>query len=229
MKKIEELILKQYENSPLVISLLKALVESPTDRLGASSEQMISLLNIDEMTGINLDNIGEIIGQPRPFSFDDEDLYIDGLFQLGSISDPQPQYSQSHGFDAGRFIGDNSFNKIDDYGYRLVLKSRISAIYSKGTLAEIETFSKILLSGSIVVRDYTGYVWITVPYYINKILQQIIKTNVGQASGVGIKLSVNKAAHSSDKLSFAFDGRAGSLGFGGLSVPDSGGAFVSLV
>ena len=68
----------QYQKSETFKSLVRALLFE-FDQLYAVFELMQQRLDIDTASGIHLDGIGEIVGQPRPVAFDPDAQNEDGL------------------------------------------------------------------------------------------------------------------------------------------------------
>jgi hypothetical protein len=147
-----ERLISQYQNSVNLIGLFEALIDNPMIAVLNGLTPLYALYDIDTMEGVQLDGIGKIVVQPRPNSFNDADIYEEGIFTLGNESDPQPEYDINVGFGdtdnplvGGRFnAGATSGAKLNDGDYRLVLKGKIHANTTTGTVRELEQFGMVM-------------------------------------------------------------------------------------
>ena len=121
-------VISQYSDSPNLIGYINSFLESVKEsRIDA--EDLSRVLDIDCVTGDNLDLLGEILVQPRPFIGIDEPWF--------TTEDNQPTDPLSAGFNDGKFWDGKSpllgKTPATDEVYRLFLKSKIAKNVSEGT------------------------------------------------------------------------------------------------
>lgn len=63
-------LLDQYRESAKLKALLRSVIDNPGQNVRDVLEQLRGRLDIDAMSGVQLDRIGDIIGRPRPFVLD---------------------------------------------------------------------------------------------------------------------------------------------------------------
>ncbi len=191
MDDIFSLLLLQYKQSPRVLGLIYALIGAPFERYTALVEPLRTLYGIDESQGVQLDGIGDIIGQERPKSFNDADIFAEGIFTLGDSANPQPQLDALSGFSdvnnpnvGGRWDrGTIEGLSLGDIDYQSLLKGRVWINRSHGTIPDYEQYGTIVFGAPANVYPSIGSVLIAFPYYLNIIAIAVVldtlKINLG--------------------------------------------------
>ena len=128
----------QFKEADSLISYIKSLL------VGANEmEQLfcdiINVRSIDVATGVYLDIIGSIVGQPRTL------IDANDVTYFGFLGDPQ-----ANAFDVGRFRGPDEstsgFRELSDVEYRAFIRARIASNNTRGTLEEIISQIKFILN-----------------------------------------------------------------------------------
>ena len=149
-------VLTQYKNSPNLIGYIQTFIQASIDSIDDAND-LTHVLDIDCLTGKNLDLIGEIIVQPRPYIGIDEPWF--------SLEDNNPTDPLSAGFNEGKWWDGLSplLGKMlaTDDVYRLFLKSKIVKNISKGTHNELSFViqylscrSDIMIQGTNAMPEY---------------------------------------------------------------------------
>lgn len=159
-------------------------------------------LDIDLSRGLQLDLIGEIVGQPRPLSIaidPDEVFGFDPLAEddLGFPSGIPPDFGWSGvtrpdrggvwtGVD-GLFVG-----RMIDADYRTLLRARIFANQADGTVDSIARFLNYALgtTDSNVTNDTVGQVDLVISRHISSVEETIILSLVPVAAGIRVNAIV---------------------------------------
>lgn len=190
-------LLYQYQNSPKLRSLMLALTLEYCD-LEVVMEQLQTRLDIDQSHGIQLDLIGEIVGQPRPvsISIDPDEVFgfdpiatAGGGFPSGAV--PDFGWSASDRADRGGvWTGvDGLFvASMFDSDYRTLLRARIFSNGADGTVDSIVRFLNFALggSGNGIVNDTVGQVDLVVNRTLSSVELQIILSLVPVAAGIRV-------------------------------------------
>jgi hypothetical protein len=191
MDDIYSLLLLQYKQSPNVLGFIYALVGAPYERFTEQVSPLRTLYDIDLSEGVQLDGIGGIIGQPRPKSFNDADIFAEGIFSLGDANDPQPEFDTETGFGdtadpnvGGRWDrGETEGLSLGDIDYQKLLRGRVHINRSRGTIADFERYGEITFGTPANAYPYIGAVLVAFPYYLNSIAIQVVletlKMNLG--------------------------------------------------
>lgn len=222
-------LINQYQASPAVKNLLMALIDEPNSELKFALESLYGRLNIDGSSGIQLDRIGEIVGQPRPDSaselFEPEDPDNTFTFTgIGEINDPNKGFSGigREGV-GGKFAGATAIDKMPDYLYRVLLRAAIYRNNRGATIGDIELYSEIVLGVAANVINGVGYMDIQFQRPLSSQERAIIKGTLKPAAGIRIRfLSFSLGANP-----FGFAGGT-NTGFGGIGVEQEGSGFVRL-
>lgn len=228
-------LISQYQNSNNLIALFETLIDNPMSAVLDNITPLYFLNDIDLMEGVQLDNIGKIVVQPRPNSFNNADIYQEGIFTVGDSNDPQPEYDSNVGFGdtenqlvGGRFnAGTISGAKLNDGDYRLVLKGRIHANTTIGTIRELEQFGKIMFGQYSLVFPYAGGVLVVFPYFINTVAIEVVRQTLTVAKGIELLLAIQP--NPKNGKVFGFNGGANVGGFGSASDAYAGYGIIGLV
>jgi len=228
-------LISQYQNSVNLIALFEALIDNPMIAVLNGITPLYDLYDIDAMAGVQLDGIGKIIVQPRPNSFNNSDIYEEGVFTLGNNTDPQPEYDSNVGFGdtanllvGGRFnSGATSVAKLNDGDYRLVLKGKIHANNTIGTVRELEQFGMVMFGKYSLAFPYAGGVLVLFPYFINSVAIEVVRQTLTVAKGVELILAIQP--NPKNGKVFGFNGGANVGGFGSSSDSNAGYAMIGIV
>ena len=228
-------LISQYQNSVNLIALLETLIDTPMIAVLTGIAPLYALYDIDIMQGVQLDGIGKIVVQPRPDSFNDADIYQEGIFTLGNNTDPQPEYDSNVGFGdtenllvGGRFnSGASSGLKLNDGDYRLVLKGKIHANNTIGTVAQLEQFGMVMFGQYSLAFPYAGGVLVLFPYFINSVAIEVVRQTLTVAKGVELILAIQP--NPKNGKVFGFNGGANIGGFGSSSDSNAGYGMIGLV
>ena len=228
-------LISQYQNSVNFIALLETLIDNPMIAVLTGITPLYALYDIDTMEGVQLDAIGKIVVQPRPNSFNDADIYQEGIFTLGNESDPQPEYDSNVGFGdtanllvGGRFnAGATSGAKLNDGDYRLVLKGKIHANNTTGTVQELEQFGMVMFGKYSLAFPYAGGVLVLFPYFINSVAIEVVRQTLTVAKGIELLLAIQP--NPKNGKVFGFNGGANIGGFGSSSDSNAGYGMIGIV
>ena len=229
----------------LLVALLKVLIDTPYTNLSAAFGQLRGRLDIDTMDGVQLDGIGQILGQPRPqvldfaeagtaFEFsedglsgsawDDAGVWDDaGTWSDGS--DPNKAFSSLDAPDqGGRFAGLTTNQLMGDVDYRVLLRARILANTTAATIPDLEAYGTAVLGVPVRVVNGLGQISITVTGRLSPVIRGVFQETMQAAAGVGII----SFTYGVSPDSFTFDGPGGT-GFGATNQPKSGSGFARLL
>lgn len=190
-------LLYQYQNSPLLRGLMLALTLEYCN-LEVVQAELETRLDIDLSSGVQLDLIGEIVGQPRPVSVSINPDEVFGFDPLatgagGFPSGQTPDFGWSGvtrpdrggvwtGID-GLFVA-----KMFDADYRTLLRARIFSNGADGTVDSIVGFLNFAVgvTGNNVVNTTVGQVDLTVARRLSSVEQQIILALAPVAAGIRV-------------------------------------------
>lgn len=153
---VEYRLIDQYRESPLLMALLMVLIDNPLPDIETALEQLSLRLSIDDMTGKNLDAIGEIVGLKRPASLGDETEYYDGVFTYSSSGALVTDKAKGYGF--GEYPADVDFSAMGDADYRRFLKAKIIKNNSNKTILDCQKAAQLILGEPYDVTEYTNTV-----------------------------------------------------------------------
>lgn len=123
-----------FQKDPVFDLLVKSVTDYETEIQEQLYDYYDKVFNIDKSSGLLLDLIGKIVGQPRfliaydtaeYFGFQGHPLAL----SFGTTEDPNVG-----GYWKSASNVDQKFRKMDDETYRVVLKARIQSNNSKGTV-----------------------------------------------------------------------------------------------
>jgi hypothetical protein len=195
-----ERLLLQYKQAPQLLALLEALYDSPYADLGEKADALRTLYDIDLSEGIQLDKIGEIVGRPRPDSFNDADIFQEGIFQFASNTDPNPVFDANLGYGdidnplvGGRWDrGTIEAKSLNDIDYRKVLKGHIFARNSRGIVTDYEQYGTIVFGQASQVFPFVGTVLVVFPYFLNSVALQVAQETLQIVSGIRVFVAKNQ-------------------------------------
>lgn len=192
MNEILSLLLLQYKASPNLAMWITALIATPYLSTVEDITPLRTLYGIDESEGVQLDGIGSIVGEERPKSFNDADIFAEGVFTLGDSNEPQPQLDTNLGFGdindsgvGGRWDrGAVEGSGLGDIEYRNLLKGRVHVNRSRGTIADYEEYGRLVFGQAAHVYPSVGSVLVIFPYYLNIIALEVVKRNIQMTLGI---------------------------------------------
>lgn len=152
-------LINQYAASPLVIALIKGLVDEGRVEIRQSLDALKLRLSIDDMEGVNLDRIGVIVGQPRPFTNADEnDLFaFAGGTGLGFSGIGRDDLG-------GELTGLDPIAgaRVSDERYRRILRARILVNNGGATLEEMLFFIEFTFETWATISNAVGTIGLTI-------------------------------------------------------------------
>lgn len=190
-------LLYQYQTSPKLRSLILSLTLEYCD-LEVVMAQLETRLDIDLSSGVQLDLIGEIVGQPRPLSIS---IDPDEVFGFDPLEEDDIDFPSGAVPDFGWSARDRAdrggvWTGIDglfvahmlDADYRTLLRARIFSNGADGTVDSIVSFLNFALGGigNTVVNDTVGQVDLVVSRKLSSVELQIILALVPVAAGVRV-------------------------------------------
>lgn len=202
-----DLLIQQYRESPNVVGLISA----PASELSVADEtitDLLSLYNIDDSVGAQLDMIGRIVQMPRPFADPDTsdafafDGGMDGL-----------------GFEDGRFasldIGPGEL--LDDVLYRRLIRAKIIVNVGDATVEDLTRFMSFAFD--IIAQVFEGPAFVTMHLTrpLGTFEKAIFDDLVPVAGGVGLIHVTNSA---DGEEAFTFAGDTGGTGFASTTDSD---------
>lgn len=127
----------QFKEAENLINYIKSLLVGANE-LEQLFCDIIEVRSIDDATGVYLDIIGSIVGQPRTL------IDANNVTYFGFLGHPQ-----ANAFDVGRFRGPDEattgFRDLSDTEYRAFIRARIAANNTRGTIEEIIAQIKFIL------------------------------------------------------------------------------------
>ena len=141
-----DLLISQWANADRLQHVLQIYLDTSEQEIDKAVNDITDMLNIDKALGVWLDRIGIRVGIRRPYSTDpssDERWGFDGV-------------AQARGFDQAPFKGapvNDAVFPLPDVVFRRVVKSRIIAILTDGTLSAFRQAALTLDSGASVVDN----------------------------------------------------------------------------
>lgn len=227
----------QFKGKPTFDKYLDLLIRGSTE-LHSTLKDLQQLRSIDTAVGVQLDNIGEIVGMPRNlvtaelfyyFGYKDKDGLVPnpqaGTF--GSSTDSsvgKPWYSLGTPLGVARLPSDDE--------YRLIIKAKIVKNRTLATPEEVIAAYKFLFStGQVVIDEYSPA---KVRIGIGKILSTVEKGLLFDLQGSGsllpktVGVNYQYQEYQSTRV-FALAGFPGALGPGDLNDPSVGGFLSNII
>jgi hypothetical protein len=174
-------LLEQYRGSPLLIAMIKALVDHPIEKIRLALESLYGRLAIDTSEGVQLDRIGDIVGARRPVALVQTVYYTD---EDGSLIEDEGQAGTYWASDAVTPDGGFPFVPMSDEDYRLFLRAIIFQNVSGASVPELERYSQLLLGVPASVLDGFTTVDLQFPIPLNAAQQAIIMQTFKAAAGI---------------------------------------------
>ncbi len=227
----------QFKNKPNFDKYLDLLIRGSTE-LQLTVKQLQQLRTVDTATGVQLDNIGEIVGIPRGlvsaelfyyFGFRDEDGIVPNpqAGKYGSTTDSSvgsPWYSLNAPLGVSRAPSDDE--------YRLIIKAKIVKNRTLARPEDVIAAYKFLFStGQVIIDEYSPA---KVRIGIGKILSTVEKGLLFNLQGSGSLLpkttgvSYQYQEYQATRV-FALAGFPGALGPGDLNDPAAGGFLSNII
>jgi hypothetical protein len=214
----------QYRNATRFRALVAALINEYDDIYKA----LLSLetrLDIEASEGVQLDQIGEIVGQPRPDSigsvyleFPPEEAFaFAGGVGQGFSGIGRPDVG-------GRFAGLSGVAGMIDADYRVLLRAAIFRNYADCTIDSMGQYGLFVFGARITVLNGVGFVDVSVQKPLRGWERRLIEETFPVAAGVRLRLK----SFSLQEKPFSFSGNDDGRGFGGVGVEQDGGGFVGL-
>ncbi|UWZ92366.1 DUF2612 domain-containing protein [[Pasteurella] aerogenes] len=123
--------LLQFNRKPNLDRLYKVLFD-PFSQLQEALNELTALRHIDTAKGKQLDGIGNILGIERPYTT------MDGIFYFGFTGQSRALgFSQAVIRSESLSVGSNKFTYMTDSSYRRLLKWKVIANNSHGTVNDI--------------------------------------------------------------------------------------------
>jgi hypothetical protein len=190
-------LLYQYAASPQLKKLVLALTLQYCD-LQVVLSDLETRLDIDVSVGIQLDLIGEIVGQPRPLSIE---IDPDEVFGFDPEAEDDPDFPSLPNPDFG-WSGDGRpdrggvWTSVDglfvgrmvDADYRTLLRARIFSNGADGTVDSIAAFLNFAIggTGNNVVNNIVGQISLQVSRHLSSVEETILLSLVPVAAGVRV-------------------------------------------
>lgn len=219
-------ILNQYVASPQLKSLLKGLIDGPSQNIRDVLSQLRGRLDIDAMDGAQLDGIGSIIGRPRPFVLDFAEAgdAFEFTDQMG-VSVPEKAFgSLPFPNFGGKFASITANVPMGDTDYRVLLRATIFSNTTAATVQDIERFGSAVLGVLVTVVNTHTQISVQIDGRVSPVQRKIIRATLEAAAGIGI----DSFSFGTSPDSFTFDGPSGT-GFGSLTDPQVGSGFTRLL
>lgn len=186
-------------------------------------------LNIDTQEGVNLDRIGEIVGQPRGV-INASDVAFFGFAphpQAKSFGDPSDPGVGGRFRSPGEPLTGNK--PLNDEEYRVFIKARIFKNHARSTPDELIRFLKLILGPDTPIylqnaKPRAGHGWIAFGRRLTLNEQYLLTGTDIMPRTTGVTYDLRDFA---DGKAFGFKGAPFPVGgFGDPAVPGSGAAFV---
>lgn len=206
--------------------------------LQSALEQLQTQRSLDTATGVNLDNLGYIVGVERGNLTASLFTYFGYIDADGVEENP---YAGSYGSSTDTSVGSMYWDGEQPFSatrlptddeYRLIIKAKIAKNVSNCSPESVISAYKFLFgTNTCTIQEYDDS---TVEIGIGKILSAVEKGLLFNLGGVGDLLPRTAGVDfifkelNEDKV-FAFDGYPDGLGFGDLTDSSQGGYFASLV
>lgn len=184
-------LMYQYADSPNLLALVRALYAENCN-ISADSDALMTRLDIELSEGVQLDRIGEIIGQVRPLNIQIDEN--DAFAFRGSLAGVEPDPGLGKGWSGrtrpdigGRFVGINGLiiGRMIDADYRTLLRARIFSNVATGTVDDIGKFLQFTLGpGTYLVHNFVGYVDVEIDRALSSTEEDVITILIPLAAGV---------------------------------------------
>lgn len=226
-------VAKQFQNSPKFLAYLTTLLQM-NQTVETLLQSMYELPDIDQMSGVNLDVIGRIVGISRVIPNAIELVYFgfDGFADQTIFGELGQNGIGSRLYDLGDPISEST--SLGDVEYRLLLKAKIMKNTSHATGEDIENVLSFVFGAPIVnVDDFGGMnIGLSIGQQLTQ-LEQAILTQIDLLPRPACVLIVSVTSFDpTDYFGFSELSGAvyqpGALGFGELGVDGIGGVFAEM-
>lgn len=214
-------LIEQYQDSPNVLALFESLIHDKYASLNEITDFLYKRLDIDSMFGIHLDEIGKIVGQPRPKSFEGE---------LGGFRFLEVNNNELEGFSGinrpdigGYWAGLESSPFMNDANYRILLKATIFRNNSGCTIPELKRYAELVLKTKVNIINSHTYIDVVFSIPLSISAKMLIEDTFKPAAGIRVRFR----GFALGERPFGFVG-ADNSGFGGISEPQDGSGFIRL-
>ena len=214
-------LIEQYQDSPNVLALFESLIHDKYVSLNEITDFLYKRLDIDSMFGIHLDEIGKIVGQPRPKSFEGE---LGGFRFLEISNNSDEGFSGIGRPDVGGFwTGIETSPLMNDTNYRLLLKATIFRNNSGCTIPELKKYAKLVLNSKVNIINGHTYIDVVFSTPLSISAKMLIEDTFKPAAGIRVRFK----GFALGERAFGFVG-ADNSGFGGINEPQDGSGFIRL-
>lgn len=214
----------QYRDAIKFKAYVRALIEQYDDIYDALVA-LESRLSIDDSEGVQLDLIGEIVGQPRPNSIGSVYLEFPAEESFSFAGGAGQGFSGIGRPDiGGRFVGLSSAVSMIDEDYRVLLRAAIFRNYADCTIESMGQYALFVFGVPVTVINNVGSVDITIQKPLKGWERTLVEQTFPVAAGIRLRLK----SYSTGDNPFGFAGNTQSTGFGGIGVAQNGSGFVGL-
>lgn len=214
-------LIEQYQDSPNVLALFESLIHDKYVSLNEITDFLYKRLDIDSMFGIHLDEIGKIVGQPRPKSFEGE---LGGFRFLETTNNELEGFSGINRHDIGGYwtgLDTNPF--MNDSNYRLLLKATIFRNNSGCTIPELKRYAELVLNSKVNIINGHTYIDVVFSTPLSISAKMLIEDTFKPAAGIRVRFR----GFALGERPFGFAG-ADNSGFGGIGQSQDGSGFIRL-
>lgn len=218
-----ERVSEQFKNKEVFDKFLQILVAGDND-IQETLKQVMQLRSIDTATGVQLDNLGELVGQPRELL--EADLYeyfgFQGAVNAQSMGTTQDVTIGGLFYSYGTPFGGNVL--LDDETYRKFIKAKILKNTTASTPEEFIAVINAIFQTEVSALVAEGDASVTLLFGrqltpFERALLNYVSTTQGYPSRlipktVGVR--INYGEFQAGKY-FGFQGAPGAMGFGELS------------
>lgn len=223
---IDKRLATQYTNAPYIRAFLDSILTLSND-LETAVDEIINLRWIDVATGVQLDILGDIVGQKREvLNIDQFEFFgFSGALGAGTFSDlDNPSLgSRFHSIDeptTGNVI-------LSDPEYRVFIRARIIKNFTDGTVEDVTEAVELIFDVDSAWVQQLGTAAAKIS--IGKLLTNSQKLLIQNSDIIVRPAGVSYTYIEYEDTPFAFSGVQDADGFSSLSDPLSGGKFSSLI
>lgn len=223
----ESRLATQYRESTNLINYIRSLLLE-ANTLEQVFRDLIELRWINTATGVNLDILGAIVGQPRTFI--GAELFGYFGFAVNVESGPFGSVSDAELGDRFRSVYESAtgVRNLSDDEYRIWIKARIAKNKTRSTPEDIISQLKLILGvDQVLFIDGDTEYWISIGKILNGDEKSIILNTDIIPKTAGVK--VNYTVQYDYERFFSFAGVPNSKGFGSVSNENLGGIFGRLI
>ena len=195
----------QYRDKPNVRALIASVLHE-FDNISEALDDLRTRLDIDASVGMQLDGIGEIIGQPRPTTTQIADVDV---FAFDGPNEAKGMSGVGRQDEGGRFIGLGGLiiGAMPDDEYRMLLRATIISNDGLSDVDHILRYCLNITSAFGSVSESVGYISVTLPRPVSAPEAALIRNTMPIAAGVRLGY-----------LAYTLEGVVG-FGMGSVSFP----------